>query len=185
MRYARVDSFDRKDAIMRTPLTLLASTLALGTALATAQTAQAAPKDYTLVCNGVEATYQFHDPWLSGKPTIRVYFNRSSNAASRQKPGHGQCAWVDRPVAASEPGFFFFKNAENPVRSVKITPQGITASILGVGRIDQFRGGGRQSHVAQNLLLLDAVKKSQLFYVQVHSEKIKGRTSLIMTRFGP
>jgi len=170
---------------MRTPLILLASTLALGIALATAHTAKAAPKNYTLVCNEVEATYQNHDPWLNGKPSIRVYFSRSANAASRQKPGHGQCAWVDRPVAASEPGFFIFKNAENPVRSVKVSPQGITANILGVGRIDRIPHGGRQSHVAQNLLLLDAVKKSQLFYVQVHSEKINGRNSLIMTRFGP
>lgn len=170
---------------MRTPLVLLAGMLALGTVLATAQNALAAPKDYTLVCNGVEATFQFHDPWFSGKPTIRVYFRRSPNAASRQKPGHGQCAWVDRPVAASEPGVFFFKNAESPVRSVKISPQGITANILGVGRIDRFPHGGRQSHMAQNLLLLDAVKKSQLFYVQVHSEKINGKNTLIMTRFGP
>ncbi len=170
---------------MRTPLLLLASTLALGTTLATARNAQAAPQNYTMVCNKVAATYQSHDPWFHGKPTIRVYFERAPFAASQQKPGPGQCAWVDRPVSESEPGLFFFKNAENPVKGVKVTTEGAQAYIMGPGRVAQLPNGGQRSHMAQNLLLLDAAAKGTLFYVQVHSEQVKGRNTLVMSRFGP
>jgi hypothetical protein len=170
---------------MRTPIIVLTGALALGTTLTIASNALAAPKNYTLVCNDVQATYSFHDRLFRGKPTLRFFFVRASNAASQRKPDKGQCAWVDRPISAAEPGSFYFRNANNPVTHVKITSQATTAQLMGTGRLSQIPNGGRQSRAAQSLLLLDAIKKAQLFYVQVHSEKVNGRTVLIMDRFGP
>jgi len=172
---------------MQKPFSQLAAVMALFTVLALSPGAMAASKDYTLVCNGrsMTAAFALHHPMFRGKPTIQVAFGKARNAASRQQPGPGQCAWVDRPLTASEPAIFYFRNAGNPVTRITVTTGETSAALYPVRLARQIPHGGLQSRAAQPIVLLDAIHRGQLFYIQAHTEQVRGRDVLIMTRFGP
>ena len=149
--------------------------------------AAAKPKDYTLVCNGasMSAVFTFHDTRLHGKRTLRVFFAKSPFAASRKAPQAGQCAWVDRPLAASEPSSFVFKDAANPFTKITIADHKSSAAFISPHRIARSPRGGLQGRAGQLVQVLDKISKGQTFYVQVHSEDVNGRKMLVMSRFGP
>ena len=172
---------------MQSPLSMLAAVVALFAVLALSPEAMAASKDYTLVCNGrgTAAVFEPHHPMFGGKPTIQVAFGKARDAASRQKPGPGQCAWVDRPLSPAEPSVFYFRNASNPVTRVRVSTVETSAVLYPVSLARQMPHGGLQSRAAQPIVLLDAIHRGQLFYIQVHTEQVRGRAALIMTRFGP
>jgi len=150
-------------------------------ALFSASGALAAQKNYTLVCNGqgMSAHYDMKYP-LFNAPTVQVFFKKSSWAASQKKPLPNNCAWVDRPLSASEPSYFFFKNVGTPFGDVTVTSDGMEATL--------HRGGGSK-RTAQAADMMLAIRQGRLFYVQAHLEPLKNaapaQNSLIISRVGP
>lgn len=60
------------------------------------------PKSYRLVCRGGGGMYADYHA-LGRAPEIRIHFKRARSPVREQRPGYGECAWLDRPVSSREP----------------------------------------------------------------------------------
>ena len=101
----------------------------------------------------------------------RVYkiildFKKAPQSATQHEPPPGYCAWVDRPLNASEPSSIYFYPIPDKLFDVLIAyPNSITV-------------GGPKGTYGQ---LFNAVRSGQLFYVHCYN----AGSYFKLTKFGP
>ena len=117
--------------------------------------ASAEPPSYPMVCKGGG---NMGAELRTSAKFIAITFEKSPQAASRQEPAPGTCAWVDRPLSPQEPvmlGLAFQKPPDNFI----IRKENITVLF------------DDQSFQDRNLkYLVDAIYNGRLFYVRCYND---------------
>jgi hypothetical protein len=117
---------------------------------------------------------------VPGASAMFIYFKPSSKPGSVQKPGPGECVWLDRTFRAGEPAVMWIK-------SPKIE---FAFQVMGDGRISVDATGPRlnvegtaQSAEARDWqYLVDGVLRGQIFTAHVYNST--GRV-MVVTRVRP
>ena len=143
-------------------LVATAACVAFGTHMAWAH-----PRAYKLVCRGGGDMFMsYHDAGSSR--SLDIAFQPAATGARRQAPGPGECAWVDRPVNASEPHRLRYYTSE------LITD----VNVRNPNELVLIANGASLNY------LLNGARSNIRFYVYAYNGGLPSAPALIVTRVG-
>lgn len=148
--------------------TLFALTAAAACVVCGMPSAQAHPTAYKLVCHGGGDMFMsYHDTGSSR--SLDIVFEPAVMGAQQEAPGPGECAWVDRPVYASEPHRLRYYTSE------RITD----VNVRNPYELVLIADGTSLNY------LLNGTRSDALFYVYAYNGGLPSAPALIVTRVGP
>jgi hypothetical protein len=143
------------------------------------------PPSFPLLCHGgpgmrIVTNHDVDGAGVPGATAMFIYFTPAAKAGSVQKPGPGECVWLDRTFRPGEPAVLWIKSPR-----IEFAFQ-----VTGDGRVFRDATGLRlnvegtaQSAEARHWqYLVDGVMKGQLFTTQVFNS---GGRVMVVTSVGP
>ena len=131
-----------------------------------------AEQDYPMVCKGgghMKGYIAIEDGGMHGsKKTLHIEFERAPQAASRQEPLPGTCAWLDRPISAQEPTKLWLSLYSEYMRiDFQLNKAMINMDVAGTTRDGKIVNWTVDGNIRY---LVDAVYNGKLFYVRGYND---------------